>query len=290
MRFVVSTAFSPAEHLCALAKAAEEAGFGAVAVSDHVVHPRRIRTPYPYTPDGRPRWEPFTPWPDPLISVGAMAAVTLRIRFLTSVFVLPMRNVFLAAKAVATAACLSGGRLLLGIGAGWMKEEFDLVGQPFRRRGRRMDEMIDVLRKLWGGGWVEHHGEFYDFEPLEMSPTPPAPVPIFAGGASDAVLRRAATRCDGWISDLHTTDQLREMIGRLRRYRQEAGRGPEPLEVFASCIDAVDVDAYRRLGDLGVTHLQTMPWLFYGGAAASLQDKIDGIHRFGDEVIAEIDS
>ena len=166
MKFVTALAFNAPSHLCALARAAEEAGFASVALSDHLVHPETLRTPYPYTEDGKPRWEPFTSWPDPWVAVGAMAAVTERIRFYTSIYVLPVRNPFHVAKTIATAAAMSDDRVALGVGAGWMKEEFELTGQSFENRGKRMDEMIAVLRKLWAGGWVEHHGRFYDFDRL----------------------------------------------------------------------------------------------------------------------------
>jgi probable F420-dependent oxidoreductase len=288
MQFVVSLAFSPLAHLGPMAQATAAAGFAAVSVSDHVVHPRTIDTPYPYTADGQPRWEPFTVWPDPFVAIGAMAAVTTRVRFLTSVLVLPMRNPFLVAKAVATAAVLSENRVTLGIGAGWMKDEFELLGQDFHARGKRMDEMIEVLRKLWAGGWVEHHGRFYDFAPLEMSPVPTAPVPIYCGGVSEAALRRAAQRCDGWIADLHGTDELRALIAKVRAYRADSPRAGQPLAVVAAVLDAFDLDGYRRLADLGVTHLITMPWIFTGGTLDSLQQKCDGIRRFGDDVIAKM--
>ncbi len=131
MRFSIGLAFSPAAHYVPLARAADEAGFHAVAVSDHVVNVETLRTPYPYTADGSRRWQPFTPWLDPWVAIGAMAAVTTRLRFFTNVYVLPMRNPFLVAKAVSTAAVLSGNRVTLGIGMGWCQEEFELMEQPF---------------------------------------------------------------------------------------------------------------------------------------------------------------
>ncbi len=290
MRFVVSLAFSDPLHAVPLARAAEQAGFHAVALSDHLAHPERIATPYPYTADGRPRWPPFTPWPDPWVTVGAMAAVTERIRFLTSVFVLPLRNPVLVAKTVGTAALLSRGRVDLGVGAGWMREEFALAGQRFERRGRRMDEMLDVLALLWRGGWVEHHGEFYDFGRLEMSPVPPSPIPVHVGGLSDAALRRAAGRAEGWISDLHTTDALRGMVARLRALRADSPRAGTPLQVTAALSDAADLDGYRRAADAGATAIMTLPWLFYGGPSEDLERKCEGLRRFGDEVIAHMDA
>jgi len=288
VKFVCSLAFSPPSHYLALARAADDAGFDAVAVSDHVVHPQKIATPYPYTADGAPRWQPFTAWPDPWVSIGAMAAVTRRLQFLTSIYVLPLRSPFLVAKAVATAAVLSEGRVTLGVGAGWMREEFELLEQRFEARGRRMDEMIALLRKLWAGGFVEHRGEFYDFDPLEMSPVPPGEVPIWVGGLSDAALRRAARLGDGWISDLHTLAELREIVARLRAERAGSERAGRPFAVCAAVKDAFTLDGYQRAAEAGVTHLQTMPWLFYPGGGDSLESKCDGIRRFGEEIVAKL--
>jgi alkanesulfonate monooxygenase SsuD/methylene tetrahydromethanopterin reductase-like flavin-dependent oxidoreductase (luciferase family) len=143
--------------------------------------------------------------------------------------------------------------------------------------------MIAVLRKLWAGGWVEHHGEFYDFPRLEMSPAP-GDVPIYGGELSAPAFRRAAHHCDGWISDLHTTAELADMIARLRTLRGDGPRADRPFAVLASVLDAVKPDDYRRLEEIGVTHVQTMPWIFYGGATQDLQQRVDGIRRFGDEV------
>jgi len=288
MEFVVATAFSDLGHYCALARSADEHGYAAMAVSDHVVHPETITSPYPYTDDGTPRFSPDTPWPDPWVAIGAMAAVTERLRFLTNIYVLPLRNPFVVAKAVASAAVVSGDRVALGVGVGWMKEEFELLEQPFARRGKRADEMLAVLRKLWSGQAVEHHGEFYDFDPLTMLPAPGAPIPIYVGGVSDVALRRAARLGDGWISELHSTEELRTLVARLRDYREQEGRGDRPFQVFASARDAVGIDAYRRLEDLGVSHVLTLPWAFYSGATATLGQKRDGLRRFADEIVSKL--
>ncbi len=170
MRFSIGMAFCPAEHYLPLAKAADDAGYYGIACSDHVLNLETLKTPYPYTADGSRRWNHFTPWLDPWVAIGAMAAVTERLNFFTNVYVLPMRNPFLVAKAVGTAAALSGNRVALGIGMGWCEEEFELMEQPFRARGKRADEELEVLRKVWSGEFVEHHGEFYDFPTLEVQP------------------------------------------------------------------------------------------------------------------------
>jgi probable F420-dependent oxidoreductase len=287
VKFVIPTAFSPPEHFCAMARAAEDSGWDVIALSDHVAHPERIASPYPYTQDGSIRWDAETAWPDPWVSIGAMAAVTTRLRFVTNIFVLALRNPFLAAKAVATAAALSGDRVALGVGVGWCAEEFALAGQDFHTRGRRTDEMIDVMRRLWSGDWVEHHGRFYDFGRVRMLPAPAGPVSLYGGGLSEPALRRAA-RLDGWISDIHPRAELAAIAARLRALRTEAGRGEAPFALVAACSDAFDADGIRWLGDAGVTHYATAPWLFYGGSWSSLQDKIDGMRRFADQVIAKL--
>jgi probable F420-dependent oxidoreductase len=288
MKFVVATAFCEATHYCELARTAESAGWDGVSVSDHVIYPERLESRYPYTPDGSPRFDASTPWPDPLVAIGAMAAVTERIQLLTNIYVLPLRNPFVVAKAVGTAAALSGDRVALGIGVGWMKEEFDLLEQDFKTRGRRTDEMIEVMRKLWTGDVVEHHGRFYDFDRLSMTPAPRGRISIYVGGVSDAAFRRIGRLADGWISEMHTSEELRRHVERIRAFRAEYGREGEPLDVVGTCIDAVDVDGYRRLEEMGVTHLLTQPWMLYSGPTADLEAKKAGLRRFADDVIAKM--
>lgn len=286
LRFCVSGAFSPPEELVPLATAADEHGWSTFTIADHLVNPVATRSTYPYTDDGARRWEMGTPWPDPWVTIGHLSAVTTRLRFLTTVYILPARMPVHVAKQVGTAAALSGNRVELGIGMGWMEEEFDLAGTPFGKRGKRADEMIDVLRKLWSGEVVEHHGEHFDVPPLEMLPAPTAPVPIIVGGTSDAALRRAA-RNDGWVSDLHTIEELAAIRQKIEGYRQEYGRTQVPFSMYGSARDAWDLDGYRRVAEAGVTHLVTMPWYFYAGADADLAGKLDGIMRFGEDIIAK---
>jgi probable F420-dependent oxidoreductase len=286
VKFVISAAFGDPLHLAELAVAADASGFEAMTFSDHVVHPEVIDTPYPYTEDGERRWDAFTDWPDPWVTIGHLAAVTERLRFTTNVYVLAMRNPFHAAKMISTAAVLSRGRVTLTIGVGWSNLEFGLMEQEFARRGARTDEMIDVMRKLWTGEMVEHHGEFYDFERLEMNPKPPERIPIWVGGFSEPALRRAA-RNDGWLSDLQSAEDIAACIQRVRAHREALGRASDPLSVMASATDAYDVDGYRRLGDAGATHVLTMPWMFYHGDTQDLQQKVDGIRRVADDVIAK---
>jgi alkanesulfonate monooxygenase SsuD/methylene tetrahydromethanopterin reductase-like flavin-dependent oxidoreductase (luciferase family) len=169
-----------------------------------------------------------------------------------------------------------------------MKEEFDLLEQDFRNRGKRADEMVEVMRKLWAGGMVEHHGTYYAFDPVQMSPAVGKKIPLVVGGLSEPALRRAARIGDGWISDVHSTAELAEIVRKLDGYRLESGREKEPFDVIAAAHDAVDVDGYKRLEDVGVTHLQTMPWAFYGGTGDTLAEKVNGLERFADDVIAKM--
>ncbi len=290
MKFTIAASFSDPGHLSPLAVAADASGWTAMSFSDHVVHPEHLDTPYPYTEDGSRRWEAFTDWPDPWVVIGALSAVTTRLRFNTNVFVLPMRNPFLAAKAVSTAAVLSNNRVTLTIGVGWSNVEFDLMGQDFKTRGKRTDEMIDVMRKLWTGKMVEHHGCFYDFDRLEMNPAPTEDIPVWVGGISNPALRRAARLGNGWLTDLQTTAEIAERIDKLNTHRREFGRENEPFDIMATPSDAADIDAYRRLEDMGVTHLMTMPWMFYFGDTKKLEEKQEGVKRFAEDVIAKMES
>jgi len=286
VKFVVSAAFNDPDHLLELAVCAEECGFEAMAFPDHVVHPEKLDTPYPYTADGSRRWQAFTPWVDPWVAIAACAAVTTRLRFTNNVFVLAMRNPFLAAKAIATAAVLSRGRVTLTLGVGWSNVEYTLLGQDFKTRGKRTDEMIEVLRKLWSGEMVSHAGTYYRFDSLESNPVPPARIPIWVGGISTAALRRAS-RNDGWLSDLQSSAEIASCIDQVRRFRVEQGRD-ERFDVMASASDAFTLDGYRGLASAGVSHVLTLPWVFTHGDTKVLREKKEGMRRFADDVIAKL--
>jgi len=287
MKFVISAAFQPPEHLVPIAIAADEAGYEAIASSDHAVYPETLDTPYPYTEDGVRRYDETSHFPDPWVLAGALSSVTKRLRFTTNVYVLPMRNPFMAAKQIATAAALSNDRVTLTIGVGWSNLEFKLVGQEFKRRGARTDEMLEVIQKALTGEWFEHHGEFYDFDRLKLTPPiPTKPIPVWVGGISDFALRRAA-RNDGWLSDLQTSAEIIECIDKVRAYRKDLGRS-DTFDVMASASDAHGVEGYQKLGDAGVNHILTMPWAFYHGLTEDLDKKIDGVKRFADDVITKM--
>ena len=285
MEFWQATAFSETEQLTEVARIAEEVGFDGIAVSDHIFFPQDLRTPYPYTPDGSVYWTGDTHWPDPWIAIAAMAAVTQRIRFTTNAYVLPIRNVFTVAKTIGTAAVVSGGRVVLGAGAGWMEEEFEQLGQDYATRGKRFEEMVDVLRRLWSGGMVEYHGRFHDFPPLQMSPAPAEPIPIWIAGQSKVALRRAATIGDGWLGLFCSVDETLELLERLRLLRKEAGRDDEHFDAMVAITEAPTPEVLHRLEDAGLTVLVTSAWMMRGGDSATVEAKRAALEWFAEQYI-----
>jgi probable F420-dependent oxidoreductase len=289
MKFTVPIALSPLDQLTGLAQAAEEHGYSAIALPDSIFYSETVSEKYPYTPDGSRFWTEETPWVDPLVATAAMGAVTNEIRFYTQVLKLGPRNPLLLARQVGSVACLTGDRFGLGVGIGWTPEEFEWCGAPFAERGARVDEAIEVLRLVLGGGMVEFHGKYFDFDRLRMSPAPASPVPIYVGGHTEAGLRRAARSGDGWTSAMMTFEDLRRTITRLGELRAEYGRDELPFEIQAVCIDRFGLDGYRQLRDIGVTDVLVAPWVFHGvGMDGDLPAKRDGIARFADEIIHKL--
>jgi probable F420-dependent oxidoreductase len=288
-QFSLAVAMSPLDQIVELAQTAEEYGYGAVALPDSLFYMQHAAERYPYTPDGGRFWSPETPWPDPLVVAGAIGVATRTIRSYTQVMKLASRNPLLLARQLLTVAALTQNRFGFGVGVGWSPEETRWCGAPWEGRGRRVDEMIDVIKLVLGGGMVEYHGEFFDFDALQMSPAPSAPMPIYVGGHTDVALRRAARVGDGWTSAMISFDDLVAVIGKLTKLRAEYGRADLPFEIQAVCVDRFGVDGYRQQFDAGVTDVVVMPWLFYGvGFDGDLQSKKDGIKRFADDTIAKV--
>ncbi|SES24111.1 probable F420-dependent oxidoreductase, Rv2161c family [Lentzea xinjiangensis] len=284
MKFTVGIAMSPLDQLTELARTAEECGYANIALPDSLFFSEKVSADYPYTPDGSRMWNAETPWVDPFVAAAAMGAVTSRIRFYTQVLKLGSRNPLLLARQIGSVAHLTGNRFGLGVGLGWSPEEFEWCGVPFKNRGPRVDEMIDVLKLVLGGGMVEHHGDYFDFDRLQMSPAPTEPVPFYVGGHSPAALKRAARAGDGWTSAMIKFADLKTVIAQLT----DLGAFERPFEVQAVCIDRSGLDGYRQLDEIGVTDVIVVPWLFYGvGFDGSLEAKKDGLRRFADEVIGE---
>ncbi|MGW5572876.1 TIGR03619 family F420-dependent LLM class oxidoreductase [Nocardia thailandica] len=288
MKFTLGIALSPLDQLTALAKTAEECGFTSIALPDSLFYMKSAAAKYPYTPDGSRFWGPETPWVDPLIGAATMAAVTTDLRFYTNVLKLGSRNPLLLARQVGSVANLSGNRFGFGVGIGWAPEEFEWCGVPYARRGARVDEMIEVIKLVLAGGMVEFHGEFYDFDPLQISPAPSEPVPFYVGGHTDVALRRAARVGDGWTSAMMKFDELTGTIATLDRLRAEYGRSDLPFEIQAVCIDKFGREGYQDLADAGVTDTIVVPWLADGvGFDGELAAKQDSLRRFAEKYIAD---
>jgi probable F420-dependent oxidoreductase len=245
----LNLASMPTASLTDVAVAAESCGYAGVAMGDHLVYPATVESRYPYSETGAMGWKPTTQWPDAWVAIAAMAAVTERLRFTTSVYVAPLREPVSLAKAVSTAAVIAGGRVACGFGAGWMREEFDLVGQDFATRGARLDEMIEVLRQLWTGAMVEHRGTHYSFDGVQMSPAPPEPIPVWIGGNTGPAIRRAV-RHDGWIASYTDVAEAVALVGEVRAMREAEDRdgGPFHVAVTGPGLDAVACAALAGAG------------------------------------------
>ncbi len=285
MKFWQAITWMEPEQMLAVAAHAEQVGFDGLMLSDHGVYPRDIRSRYPYSADGSPPQAPDGFVPDCWASIGALAAATRTIRLAVGVYVLPLRNVFEVARATGTLAILSSGRLVLGAGLGWMKEEFDVYGVDFATRAARCDEMIGVLRRLWTGGMVEHHGTHFDFPPLQIAPAPPAAVPVYIGGNSSAALRRAARLGDGWISAGNAPEAVPGILAELTRLRREGGRDALPFETVLGLGTSLDVAELQRFGALGMGVGLSYPFRYLLGERSSVDQKKRYLDRFAEDVI-----
>lgn len=279
MRFWHALPFMQPHESIALSVASDEAGFHGVAVPDHLFYPRDLQSKYPYSDDGVPGFDADTPWPDPWVLIGALAARTTQLRFTTNIYIAPARDLFTVAKVVATAASIAGDRVLLGVGAGWMREEFAQTGQDFASRGKRLNEMIPALRKLWTGDWAEHHGEHFDFDAVKMTPAPSGPIPILVGGQSEAALRRATTLGDGWMGMAYTVEEAVKWSTDIRRRLADAGRADVPFEIILGVYAMPSPDVCATLENAGVTGLLTAPWMLTG---PTLAERVEETKRFGD--------
>jgi probable F420-dependent oxidoreductase len=242
-----------------IAKFAEQVGFEGITVPDHLVIPTQVKTSYPYTPDGSMWWPIETPWPDPWVTLAAMGVATSRIKLASNIYLAALRDPFTAARAIGTAAVLTDDRIVCGVAAGWMKEEYDLVEIDFKTRGKRLDEMIEVWRKLWTGEEVAHHGEIFDFEHALMLPAPKKPIPVWIGGASKPALRRAA-RNDGWLGVPMFNKQLLETTRALFNMRADFGKAGEPFDVMLCPLEPVTAESLAEFESAGGHHMMALPW------------------------------
>ena len=267
-----------------LAKAAEAAGFEAVFAIDHVVYPDNYTTPYPYSAAGRLPGDRTSPYADPLIWMAWVASATTRLRFMTGVIILPLRDPLVLAKQVATLDYMSGGRIELGIGVGWLKEEFEALGVPFEHRGARSDEYVAAMRALWAGDGASFSGKHVRFADVSCNPKPVhGRVPIVIGGISEAAARRAGRIGDGFFPSIGAQFDIVPLLDTMKRSAEKAGRDSAGIELTWGCPGALPgaADPHKAIEErrrLGVTRI-ALP------APAFLPDLEESLGRFGETVI-----
>jgi probable F420-dependent oxidoreductase len=281
-----------------LARTADDTGWDSIQVADAPFFPEVTSAPYPYTPDGKRFWPLDTPVLDPWVAITAMAVVTKRLRFVTSVLRLAIRQPLLEAKSLCSVAAIANDRVALGVGLAWMPEEFKWLGMDKKTRGARQNEAIQIIRLLLQGGMVEFHGKYYDFDRLIMAPVPKKRIPIYVGGATKPALVRAARYGDGWLGVVHSLDEIKATVAELAALRRAYGRDSERFDIMLHCPEAVSLDDIKRLQDMGVTDLQVTPWTQpaimaeIGVSAMRVQPplavKQEAIKRYAADVIAKL--
>ena len=263
-------------------KRAEEAGFESVWGGEHVIRPDDIESPYPYTKDGKIPMEPDTPLPDPLIWLAYAAAVAPTLRLGTCILIVPQRNPLILAKELASLDQLSGGKVELGLGVGWMKEEFDALGVPWERRGARNDEYIEAMRALWSAPHAEFHGEFVDFPKVTSSPRPVnGDIPILVGGDTDVAIRRAVKLADGYFAGEGDAQRLSKLLDRVKVACDKADRDYGTLEIN-TMFGAQMADPEKgiaELKELDVGRIM-LPAFFFAGPGG-----LDRLSEFGEKYI-----
>jgi len=251
-----------------LARAAEEVGFHSIWAVEHAVVPLEYASTYPYDDGGRLfKGASQLDISDPLIWLAFAAAVTTKIRLATGILILPQRNPLIAAKEIASLDRLSNGRIDLGIGVGWLREEFDALGVPFEKRGARTDEYLRAIRVLWSETEAEYHGEFVDFAPVYCQPKPTqSSIPILVGGHSDRAARRAGELGDVFFPAERPVETLVSLHSAAKQYAEDAGRDPSSIELWTSSNG--DRKHLEQLIEVGVTQVMVPP-----RPAEQLQDR-----------------
>jgi probable F420-dependent oxidoreductase len=289
VRFSYAESMTDPAFYIPLAKAAEAAGYHSMTIADSLAYPFESDSKYPYTPDGNREFLDGKEMIETFVLTAALGAVTTTLRFNFFVLKLPVRHPALTAKQAGSLAALIGNRVSLGVGTSPWPEDYELMGLPFTKRGKRMDECIEIVRGLTTGDYFEFHGEFYDIPKTKMSPAPSQPIPILVGGHADAALRRAA-RLDGWMhgggSDPAELDRL---IMRVKRFREEAGT-TGPFEIHVISAEAYTVDGIKRLEDKGVTDVIVgFRWPYIKGPDLEPLDvKIRHLEKYADMVMSKI--
>ena len=283
MAFANVGPFVQPEEAVHFARSCEERGLDSLWTVEHVVVPSGYRAQYPYSPSGRMPGHEDSPIPDPLIWLAYVAGATRTIKLATGILILPQRHPVYTAKEVATLDRLSGGRVILGIGIGWLKDEFDVLGIPFEERAARTEEACAALRTLWKPGAHAFKGEHYRWDALESNPKPAQTggPPIVVGGHVLGAARRAARVGDGFFPMKTEGSRLRELLDAMSDECAKVGRDPAEIEVTTST-SALDVDSIRRLEDEGVSRVVVAPPAFDRDGIAK------GLDKLANEIIAKV--
>jgi probable F420-dependent oxidoreductase len=280
----VNMAVTDVQQMVAAAVKAESIGIESLWTFEHVMIPVDYESRYPYSPNGKMGAPPETNLVDPLIALAAIAAKTEKVRLATGVNILSQTNPLYLAKQAASLDFVSNGRFMLGVGIGWLREEFNALGVPFERRGARFDDYVQAMRKVWSGQVVEHESEFLRWSGFKSYPIPvqrPG-VPIIIGGSKGKAFERIAKYGDGWYAPTGNVQQLGELLGELRKACAKVGRDIKTVEISAMWVPAAEgIDAVKRYAELGVQRL-IVPTFAIGGSSA------DSLDRFRDEVLAKI--
>ena len=298
MRFWLSViSLRESAQVAAVARHAEQLGFHGLMVGDHLLWPSHIETRYPYTPDGKIFLPDDTPWLDPWVLFAHLGAITKTLHFASNIYLAALRDPFTAAKLVASAAVLTNDRVVCGVSAGWLQEEYALAKVDFATRGARLDETIAVMRKLWSGQRVAHAGEFFQFDAIS-APAPARPVPIWCGGDAPAALRRAA-RNDGWLPLPLTIARAVDRAAQLRSLRVAQGLPAHGLRIglpVAEPVTQPGVDALRGAGIEDIVVIapwlpspwDLAPWIEPGEDAGRLETKKKSLERYAESVMQKI--
>ncbi len=288
MRFSYAEAMTDFSYYIPLAKAAEAAGYHSMTIADSIAYPFESDSKYPYTPDGNREFLDGKAFIETFVLTAALGAVTSTLRFNFFVLKLPIRPPALVAKQASSLAALIGNRVGLGVGTSPWPEDYELMGVSFAKRGKRMDECIEIVKGLTTGEYFEFHGEFYDIPKTKMIPAPTLPIPILIGGHAEAALRRAA-RADGWMHGGGDPEELERLLARLKQLRDEEGK-TGPFEIHVISADAYTLDGIKRLEDKGVTDVIVgfrIPYIM-GTDAEPLETKIRNLEKFAENVISKV--
>ena len=290
MRFTYAEAMTQAEYYAPLAQAAERAGYTSMTVADSLIYPRESDATYPYTDTGDRKFLEDKEFIETMVLVTHLAAVTSTLRFTPFVLKLPVRPPVLVAKQASSIAFLSNNRLGLGIGLSPWPEDFVAMGVPWARRGKRMDECIDIVRGLTTGDFFSYDGEFFQLPEMKQAPAPTQPVPLLVGGHSEAALRRAVLKGDGWMHAGGDGDELDRLLGRIAEIRKAEGVEDQPFEIHAISYDAYSAEGVKRLEDKGITDCIVgfrVPYI-KGPDTEPLAKKVEHLERYAEDVIAKV--